>query len=427
MSRITILHGVNYWNAGDLGIMRSMVLRLRQEIPSARIEILSIFGDIKKPREILDWDQSVWERPYLATYPLKDVKEALEAGIGLLKSLVYCFLLHILGVRADFLLTVRQASVINGLAQSDVVVSKGGNFLWDKGKGIPGFTLHLHQILLSILLRRPTVIYAQSIGPFVRPWTYRLLKPVLRRVDLILLREPCSLEFTSDLGGTQVRLTADEAFLLPAITDEQAQQLLRANGVEGECTVGFTVRDWFYPFSPDPTEKQRKYIESMAALADWFIEQRSATVFFVPHLVGFWGVDDLEVTQKIVNRTSHKERIHILGTLTAEEIKGILGEADIVVGTRMHSNIFALSEGTPCLVISYLPKSTGIMRMLGLEEWLVPIEDVTAEGLCAMAARLLRDAHAVRAHLARVVPEMERRARENASLVRALIGAHDCE
>ncbi|MEM2125925.1 MAG: polysaccharide pyruvyl transferase family protein [Candidatus Methanosuratincola sp.] len=421
MPRIIILHGVNYWNAGDLGIIRSMVLRLREEIPSTTIHIHSIFGDIERAREITDWDESIREIPYIVTYPFKNGVEALVGSISLLSTLVYGILYHFLKIKARFLLTSRQAAIIDDLMESDVVLSKGGNFFLDKGRGLPGFTLHLHQILLSILLRKPTVIYAQSIGPFKRKWTYTVLKAVLRKVDLVLLREPCSFDFLKGLKGPVVKITADEAFLLPAVSGERARELLKMNGIEGNRIVGITVLDWSYPFSPDPIERRQKYIASLASVADWLIKERAAEVFFVPHLVGFWGTNDLEIVEQIIQHMRCQQQVRILGTYTAEEIKGILGQADIVIGTRMHSNIFALAAGTPCLVISYLPKCVGIMRMLGLEEWVIPIEDITPEVLCDRTKDLLEKAPVIRAHLRDVVPEMKEKARENARLVRILV------
>jgi colanic acid/amylovoran biosynthesis protein len=54
---------------------------------------------------------------------------------------------------------------------------------------------------------------------------------------------------------------------------------------------------------------------------------------------------------------------------------------DIFIGTRMHSNIFALSQVVPVIAIGYQPKTQGILRMVGMEQWNLPIEQVEVQTL----------------------------------------------
>jgi colanic acid/amylovoran biosynthesis protein len=48
---------------------------------------------------------------------------------------------------------------------------------------------------------------------------------------------------------------------------------------------------------------------------------------------------------------------------------------DVFIGTRMHSNIFALISKVPVVAIEYEHKTRGIMRDLGLEHLTVAIEE----------------------------------------------------
>jgi colanic acid/amylovoran biosynthesis protein len=51
--------------------------------------------------------------------------------------------------------------------------------------------------------------------------------------------------------------------------------------------------------------------------------------------------------------------------------------------------IFSLTSGVPCIAIEYEHKTRGIMRDLGLEEWVLPIADVTHTRLWCMVQRLV--------------------------------------
>ena len=54
---------------------------------------------------------------------------------------------------------------------------------------------------------------------------------------------------------------------------------------------------------------------------------------------------------------------------------------DYFVGTRMHSNIFATSMAVPTTAIAYEKKTNGIMETVGLQHYVVEINDITAEDL----------------------------------------------
>lgn len=61
------------------------------------------------------------------------------------------------------------------------------------------------------------------------------------------------------------------------------------------------------------------------------------------------------------------------------------------IGTRMHSNIFALSSGIKTLAISYEPKTEGIMKDLGLSEYVIKIENVNSRILNEKFNKLISD------------------------------------
>ena len=54
---------------------------------------------------------------------------------------------------------------------------------------------------------------------------------------------------------------------------------------------------------------------------------------------------------------------------------------DVFLGTRMHSNIFALSGRVPVIAIGYLHKTQGIAAQVGIEDWVIDIQDIEAAGL----------------------------------------------
>jgi colanic acid/amylovoran biosynthesis protein len=92
--------------------------------------------------------------------------------------------------------------------------------------------------------------------------------------------------------------------------------------------------------------------------------------------------------------------------------------ADLHLGTRMHSDILAMSAGTPAVAIAYEDKTVGLMEMMDLRDLLLDIESLAAPELEAVLARAWDDRRALRARLAPKVADLRGRARRNLELMR---------
>jgi colanic acid/amylovoran biosynthesis protein len=103
--------------------------------------------------------------------------------------------------------------------------------------------------------------------------------------------------------------------------------------------------------------------------------------------------------------------------LTPSLLKSVYGRMDVFIGTRMHSNIFALSEGVPCLAIGYMHKTRGIAEMAGMSEWVLDIDDVTSGALIEKLEELWQVRQAVRQALCKILPSLAEQARQAGRLV----------
>ena len=62
---------------------------------------------------------------------------------------------------------------------------------------------------------------------------------------------------------------------------------------------------------------------------------------------------------------------------------------DLLIATRFHSAILALISGVPVLSVNYQPKSSGMMKTLGLERYSVDIAEARPEVLWPLAEELM--------------------------------------
>ncbi len=310
--------------------------------------------------------------------------------------------------------------LLRSYARSDLVIAAGGGYLYTTSRlhGNVMLLIHLHSFRLAAVLGKPVYLWAQSIGPFAAGYQARLVRMALRAVRLVEVREDVSRDLVSGWRlKVPVREAADAAFLLLA-AEPDVDLGLATRGAA--LRVGMTVRRWFR----DPAQ-QARYQRTMAAFADRLARECDAEVVFVPQVTAVrQDDDDRDAAREVAALMSHADRAHVIEEeLSAPQVKWLCGAMDFFVGTRMHSNIFALSLGVPTLAISYQPKTDGIMAQLGLDAFVLPIAGLTPDRLWQGFDNLRTAAGEVRDQLRRVIPEQTARAEVAGSLIAADLAA----
>jgi len=175
-----------------------------------------------------------------------------------------------------------------------------------------------------------------------------------------------------------------------------------------------TVRRWFRD-----TAAQQAYEETIAAFADWLVNDEAASVVFVPQVTfSAAGDDDRIVARAIRARMKARGNVQLIEEeLTPSRIRSLCGRMTAFVGTRMHSNIYALSMCVPTLAVSYQPKTAGIMAQLGLADFVVPIEDMDFRRLRATFELLIDRQDQIRDSLRKRLPDIRQAAERNSLLI----------
>jgi polysaccharide pyruvyl transferase WcaK-like protein len=87
------------------------------------------------------------------------------------------------------------------------------------------------------------------------------------------------------------------------------------------------------------------------------------------------------------------------------EIKGIIGQCDFFIGSRMHACIAALSQGVPCVGVAYSMKFSGVFATVGMESWVVDGRETTNRQAVDRVLELYRQRAEMRAALGRSAEE----------------------
>ncbi|MER6900655.1 polysaccharide pyruvyl transferase family protein, partial [Amycolatopsis sp. NPDC000740] len=230
----------------------------------------------------------------------------------------------------------------------------------------------------------------------------------------VLVREDISRDRLAEIGLPPRLLTrsVDSAFAFETRSDRAWRPAL---GVPADARIAMvTARQWL-----DETG-QHRYEHALAAGIRHLLG-RGYYVVLVPQVTcAFQGDDDRRVNTRLAAGLEHP-RLRVLGddTFDHRDARALYAEADLVIGTRFHSVIFALTAHVPCLAIEYEHKTAGIMRDLGLEQWVVGIGEVRDTTLPALLDSLVDHREDYRRHLREVLPPYARRARDLSPLLHA--------
>jgi polysaccharide pyruvyl transferase WcaK-like protein len=328
--------------------------------------------------------------------------------------------------------------------RSDVVVVGGGELVQDRSSLL--YTpYNLFRPALAKLLNKRVVAYAIGIGDESEmTFVARLCAPlVLDRFDLVMLRDPKSLDVLRRLGVRRpvLALTADAAITIEPAGEDRVREILAAIGTPiADSPGGFvclSMRSVYHrnfnllPFSyrkrwglvsRSYERRVDEFKTHLARLADHAVEQFGCAVLFLPAYVGaqYSALDD-RFTMEIRERMRHADRSRVLDpTLMPTEIAGVLARAELLVAVPLHALILGGSVGTPLVDINYASKARAYMRMVGQERYVIPAESLDRpldpDALFRAVDEVWRRRAQIRAELAAHNLELRRAALRNAEL-----------
>jgi len=309
--------------------------------------------------------------------------------------------------------------ILNEYVSADAIIDLSGDSFSDDDKY--SFSIGIDaSILVGISLKKPIVIYSQSIGLF-RPTVTFLAKYCLDHVDLVIVREEITKNYLEKLEiESPIYLTADCAFLLDSAPSDKVKDILSKEGIDDKIKplVGISANSLL-------DDNENNYANTMAQLIDYLIEKFNAHIIFVPHVVtrtvgSKW--DDRTIGEKIFSLVKNNGHIDLInGDYSPEELKGIIGLCDIFIGGRMHANIASISRCVPTMATAWSHKYNGIFRTVGQEKYVCDYRTMTFEELKSKADDLWENRKEIHEELKVKVEEQKKLAWYSGELVRDLL------
>jgi len=311
---------------------------------------------------------------------------------------------------------------VEAFIQADLIVSTAGGYLYSHRRG-GALLVTMYTMALALLANKPLYLFPQSYGPFRYRYEFWLANKLLKKARILMVRERASLDHLLNCGiqESECYVIPDVAFAFKGSPTSDAIEWLEMHEMsrqKGTPLLGVTSIDWGAQYQY--FNNQGAYEEALSAAICYFISQYHGKVLLLAQCWGPSIAEDDRISAKRI-----KQRVSDLGftTLLVEKplppdlLKSVLGQMDMLIGTRMHSNIFALSQGIPVIPIGYLHKTIGIAQSAGIENWVIDINELNGQILINKLSQLFTEKETVQTHLNQRMPEIVRETERAGELV----------
>lgn len=228
----------------------------------------------------------------------------------------------------------------------DLFISGGGSLLQDI-TSLRNAAYHCGLLRLAQFWRKPTMIYAQGVGPLRQSLSQKLTRAAVSRAKAITVRDEASKVLLQHLGVKKpIQVTADPVW---GLANSAAQEITAPK----TPVWGISLRSWPGLLESD---SRTRVASTLAVLRDLSMRQGTQLRFISMQS----GVDDVLLS------SLGADSAHYLSAKSKHplDIMNGIRKCDVVIAMRLHALIFAASQDIPCVAINYDPKVAAIAKHL---------------------------------------------------------------
>lgn len=233
------------------------------------------------------------------------------------------------------------------------------------------------------------VLLSQAFGPFTSARIRAAMRAIVDQADLVCARDAGSHEHLCELtgGASVVRLAPDFT-----------------NLVDGRLPLGFVPETRQVMIVPNQRMVDKTTATEGAEYVPFLVRcvEAARRCDGNPCLLVHDSGDDCHLAEQVQNVAG--KTIPVIRESDPRCLKGILGTAVLVVGSRFHALVSALSQGVPCLAAGWSHKYAALLEDYWCRDCLLTAASTSEEIERAMAPLVVENTRAqATATLARAV------------------------
>lgn len=308
MNKVVISGFYGFHNIGDEAILKTLTQQLRKLDPEIQITVLS-----HNPQETME--------------------------------------------KFDVIAVKRNApfKVFGAIIRSNILLSGGGSLLQDDTSA-RSIHYYLAIIRMGLFLRKDVFLISNGIGPLIRESNKKRVAKIINKVNHSTVRDFNSQQLLLDIGvkPEKVSVSVDMVVAMNMQTPEMGRKILKGLNIidQSRKNVAIAIRQKDFR-----TDEKR---EALITLANTLAERYN--VIFIP----FYYKNDTKIYDDL-HAFVNAHVYFITEKYNSDVFMSLLENMDILVGSRLHSLIFALVAEVPFIGISYDPKIDNFMHMIEME------------------------------------------------------------
>lgn len=275
------------------------------------------------------------------------------------------------------------AQILKDYKDTDLVIFVGNGVLRSrKGlKQVIFLLLNLLPYAFALILKKPVLVGPISLGPFAYAWQARFVFSVMKKVNVLMIRDSISWSLVKKQGFRNIVSSFDHALLSNYVNSKASKSAHNIN-------VGLSLRNWYLGYEQSGLEFEVVHALLRVNRIHRMIIHPIVQVNAPEH-----NDKDLEVSLRITNLLKDKG-MAVQSPLILSSVNDACrtyGRMDLVVGMRMHANILAYTQGVSFVAISYEYKTKGIAESLGMSKYVIDCESVEEKELSELILVALKN------------------------------------
>lgn len=235
------------------------------------------------------------------------------------------------------------------LRWADFLIQGGGSLLQDITSRHSAL-YYLGVLQMARMARTPYMVFAQGVGPLRSSFLCGLTARNVGRAKAISVRDEGSAQLLREWGVRKphIHVTADPGLLIAPAGEARRAELLRALDLTPDQPyVAIALREWpgLTHFLPHLVELLRARDEALLVLPFQFEEDLPLA---------------LDLSRALPNRVHLPPK-----NLHPADYATVIQGARALIAMRLHAMIFAASQGTPAVALSYDPKVDAFCHSVG--------------------------------------------------------------
>ena len=247
------------------------------------------------------------------------------------------------------------------LKDADLVIGTGGHHIQTRftSESLSPLT---YDMALTLLSKKPLVLWSQSIGPldFSDMRNRAFVKNIIDSAQTIYLRDKSSI---SEIRKTEATChNIIETFDSVIGLNDEIQSYTPID--KRDIILGISV----YSAEKRSIETFKEYITSLAGIIDYAIDSGFKIRFFPMEMNGA-AADDRPCIQAVLECVKRRDACKVIeeDLDTVTHLREV-AKCRLFIGHKTHSQIFALTVGTPLIALAYHEKTLDFMAQYNLQD-----------------------------------------------------------